>query len=96
MAYCYADSILNDLSCMRTWPRGGATGLGLDFPLLVAMLEIPDRGEEMFRDLDKLRFRQHSKESLEFVRSVRTAYESGYGGLWFDLVSEHLEVPILP
>ncbi|KAK9365603.1 hypothetical protein V1509DRAFT_612357 [Lipomyces kononenkoae] len=96
IGHCYANSILDELSHLEAWPPDGATGLGLDFPLLVAMMEIPGRGQEMFKAFDHLRFRQHSEENLEFVQVVRKAYESGYAGLWFDLVNDELQFPVLP
>jgi hypothetical protein len=96
LAHGYAKDILDDLSHMKTWPYNGATGLGLDFPLLIAAVEFPVIGEEIFRSLNQLRFRQTSDDYIEFVRCIRQAHTSGYRGLWPDLVGKELPLPVLP
>lgn len=87
----YADEILQDLSSLKAWPSDAATGVGLDFPLLVSTLELPGPGGEMYKAFEPFRFRrQHSDEILEFIRYVDTARESGFQGLWFELVEQRL------
>ena len=87
----FADEILRDLSILKTWPPDAATGVGFDFPLLVATLEMPERGRELYEAFEPFRFRrQHSDELLEFIDMVIAARESGYDGLWFDLVHDRL------
>lgn len=87
----YADDILTELSILQAWPPDAATGLSLDFPLLVATLELPDRGADLYRALEPLRFRrQHSDEIMDFINLVVTARDNGYRGLWFDLVCNRL------
>lgn len=91
VAHSYANNILQDLSRLKTWPPDAATGLGLDFPLLVATLELPGPGIEIYIAFEQLRFRrQHSDEILKFIQFVNTARESGFRGLWFDLVQDKL------
>ncbi|KAH8733977.1 hypothetical protein BGZ61DRAFT_445635 [Ilyonectria robusta] len=97
VGYSYAESILNELSFMKHWPIDGATGLGLDFPLMVAMLEIPSSAMELFRAFDTLRYQRHLSESfIEFVGSIRKAYDEGYGGLWLDLVTDEVLDLMIP
>lgn len=91
IAQRYADDILRELSILKAWPHDAATGLGLDFPLLVATLELPSQGLDFYTAFESLRFRrQHSDMILDFVRFVTAARENGYNGLWFDLVHGHL------
>lgn len=92
-----AKSILHELSMLSKRPSDGATGLGLDFPLLVALLEMPELGQAVFEKFESLRFRkQQSQQMLEFVRFVKQCYENGYSGLWFDLVDQHLPEMLFP
>ncbi|KAH9893807.1 hypothetical protein F4778DRAFT_772545 [Xylariomycetidae sp. FL2044] len=87
----YAEDILEEVSILKTWPPDAPTGLGLDFPLLVATLELPETGTAIYRAFEPLRFRkQHSRQILDFIQFVTTARESGYNGLWFDLVENKL------
>lgn len=95
--YHLAKSILHELSILSKRPSDGATGLGLDFPLLVALLEMPELGQAVFEEFESLRFRkQQSQQMLAFVRFVKQCYENGYSGLWFDLVDQHLPEMLFP
>ncbi|CAM1509153.1 Fc.00g028920.m01.CDS01 [Cosmosporella sp. VM-42] len=97
LASSYAASILQDLSIFMKWPTDGVTGLGLDFPLLVAVLELPSPGESIFKAFELLRFRrEHSDQILSFMKLVRGAYDGGFDGLWFDLVEESLPEMLFP
>lgn len=91
----YADCILTQLSFISTCSSEG-TGIGLDFPLLVAMMELPNRGEQVFWALDNFRIRQNFSNLAQFVKSVWKEYESGYDGLWLDLIPRKLQLPMLP
>ncbi|TPX08681.1 uncharacterized protein E0L32_009870 [Thyridium curvatum] len=96
-ACAYAKNILTEMSPLVSWPVNGATGWCIDFPLFLAMLEIPEQGEDVFRSLESKRFRQpHPEIELRFVKYIRKAREAGYSGLWFDLVNEGLDGDILP
>ncbi|KAH8194061.1 hypothetical protein TruAng_011776 [Truncatella angustata] len=91
VAQHHADDILRELSILNTWPPDAATGLGLDFPLLVATLELPGPGSDIYRAFEPLRFRrQHSDEILDFIDFATAARGTGYQGLWFDLVHSRL------
>ncbi|KFA64012.1 hypothetical protein S40285_10315 [Stachybotrys chlorohalonatus IBT 40285] len=85
-----ADSILDELRGLTLLSADGPTGLALDFPLLVAMLERTDCGKEVNLAFIPLRFRlQHKlQETVDFVDHVQDAYADGYQGLWIDLVKE--------
>lgn len=97
VAHRYALSILEELSPLKTWSSDGATALGLDFPLLVVMLEIPDGGKKVFESFESLRYRKRqSEDMLKFVRAVTEARQSGFRGLWFDLVEDNFHGDILP
>ncbi|KKK21468.1 hypothetical protein AOCH_003001 [Aspergillus ochraceoroseus] len=88
----YAGDILRELSILKTWPSDEATGLGLDFPLLVATLEMPGPGMDIYKAFEPLRFRQqHSEMILDFIRFVTAARDTGYTGLWFDLLQDQLQ-----
>jgi hypothetical protein len=91
VAQYYANDILRELSILKVWPSDAATGLGLDFPLLVATLELPQLGSDIYKAFEPLRFRrQHSDQILNFIKFVTAARENGYNGLWFDLVHNRL------
>ncbi|OBT65666.1 hypothetical protein VE03_05520 [Pseudogymnoascus sp. 23342-1-I1] len=91
VAQRYADDILRELSILKAWPHDAATGLDLDFPLLVATLELPSLGLDIYIAFEPFRFRrQHSDVILDFIRFVTAARENGYNGLWFDLVHGRL------
>lgn len=96
-ASLYAKQILDDVSSLMPWASGGATGLAVDFPLLIAMIELPVRGQKVFTSLEPLRYRKRQAECiLEFVNHVTEARHSGYRGLWFDLVQEGFKGDFLP
>ena len=89
--------ILDELSILSKRPTDGATGMGLDFPLLVALVELPEAGQEVLKEYESLRFRrQQSEEILAFVSLVWKRYEDGYSGLWFDLVDGNLPDMLFP
>ncbi|PSN62733.1 hypothetical protein BS50DRAFT_560462 [Corynespora cassiicola Philippines] len=96
-AHDYAEAILKELSPLTGWPCTGATGLGLDFPLFIAMIEIPGWGEKVFRAFEPLRYRKRqAKDMLEFLRVIQKSRLIGYTGLWFDLVEDSFQGDFLP
>jgi hypothetical protein len=96
-ARSYAESILNELRLVVTWPPDDFVGLAVDFPLLTAMIEMPVWGEEILRAVEPRRLRKApTEEIMEFVRHVRKSYEMGYRGLWLDLTTDELLGVILP
>ncbi|KAI5459209.1 hypothetical protein BGZ63DRAFT_390503 [Mariannaea sp. PMI_226] len=97
VGYGYAKKIMDELSFMAQWPPDGATGLGLDFPLMVAMMETPRPGKELFSAFNLLRFQPHVAENiLQMVGLIRMEYERGYDGLWFDLVEDSMLDILIP
>jgi hypothetical protein len=93
-----ADSILDEMRTLPSRSVEGTTGFGLDFPLLVAMVERPEPAEKIHRTYDPYRFRltMFSEETRQFARDVRSAYDTGFRGLWLDLVPEWLHGAFLP
>jgi hypothetical protein len=97
VAHQYARDIIECLSPLKTWPSDGATGLALDFPLLVAMVELPVQAGVLFTALEPLRYRKRqSADMLDFIETVNKARQSGFRGLWFDLVHKEFRGDILP
>ncbi|KIW08546.1 uncharacterized protein PV09_00514 [Verruconis gallopava] len=92
-----ASAILDDIAELKSWPPDGATGLGLDFPLLVAAVEMPQRGVELFGSFDRLRFRKRHLDRIEdFVRTLHEARGNQYSGSWLDFVEDHFVGDLLP
>ncbi|VUC21209.1 unnamed protein product [Clonostachys rosea] len=93
-----ADEIILLLSRLANHQENCATGLGLDFPLLVAMIEKPGPGSEVDEAFVPLRYRQHgeSRQLSEFVKYVTDARSAGYSGLWLDLVHDGLHGVFIP
>jgi hypothetical protein len=93
----YAESILDELSLLSWWPSDGATGLGLDFPLLVATVELPSRGARLSNVYEPMRYcKRQSGDIMTFARRVKEAQDVGFRGLWFDLVEDQYPGDILP
>ena len=93
----YATAIIEQLSPLTTWPSDGATGLALDFPLLVAMVELPVEAGDVFGAFEPLRYRRRQSEDMvDFIEAVNRARQSGFGGLWFELVQEGFRGDFLP
>jgi len=89
----YAQAILDEvvpLSRLRT-------SIGLDFPLLVATIELPVLGAAVSKAFQPLRYCKRQLDAiLDFVQRVREAQAAGFVGLWFDLVESEYEGDILP
>ncbi|KAH7127869.1 hypothetical protein B0J13DRAFT_564641 [Dactylonectria estremocensis] len=97
-ASVYAENIFSELRLLATWPPE-ELGFGLDFPLTVAMMEMPGPGEELFNAFQPMRFRQSNGGSVEimnFIKSITTMRDMGYRGPWFDFVGDGLRGMILP
>ncbi|KAH7176849.1 hypothetical protein EDB81DRAFT_773652 [Dactylonectria macrodidyma] len=97
-AFVYAENIFSELRLLATWPPE-ELGVGLDFPLTVAMMEMPGPGEELFNVFQPMRFRQANGGSVEimsFIKSITTMRDMGYSGSWFDFVGDGLRGMILP
>lgn len=94
----HANDIFHELLAIGKWPIDARIGLGLNFPLLVALLELPiQTGEESTKAFQSRMFqRQGSEDILKFVKSVKSAYKNGFNGLWSDLVKDELPNVLFP
>ena len=93
----YAKEIFRELYSLREWPTNGATGLGLDFPLFVAMVELPKVGFEAFQAFDALRYRkQHPRNIMEFIELIQKKQRLAFRRSWLDLVNGGFIGDILP
>jgi hypothetical protein len=98
-----ASDVLTHLSPLHLSPlnpasdSASATGLALDFPLLLAMLEQPASAGPLFRALEPLRYRaRQADDLLAFVEVVRGARREGFKGRWFELVGSGFRGDSLP
>ncbi|KAJ1323800.1 fungal specific transcription factor domain-containing protein [Microdochium nivale] len=99
VARCHADAILNEFCNIEAWTSNPDHGLrfATDFPLLVATLELPERGSAIVERLKPMRIQpRNSKGIIEFAGAARRAMHEGYMGLWFDLAEKKLHVEIMP
>jgi hypothetical protein len=94
---CCAASILHELSILKAWKLGEASGFGINFPLLVACMEMPNTAQELMKVVEPLRLDSKRSESiLEFVKHVHMKYCHGFKGIWFELVDCDLYRVTLP
>ncbi|CAI6332998.1 unnamed protein product [Periconia digitata] len=92
-----AHSILDHVLPFSKTSTEGATGLNLDFPLLVATVELPSRGAAIAALFEPLRFCKAQLESnLGFVERVWKARDEGFQGSWLDLVEGVYVGDVLP
>jgi hypothetical protein len=98
VAATYAKEILQDLAQCSTILQGNTTMQSTAFPLLLAMIEVSEEHVqkiiEKFSSLEPPA--EYSTKFLAFVHFIRSARESGFRGLWFDLVSQGPEICIVP
>ncbi|KAF2114595.1 hypothetical protein BDV96DRAFT_600558 [Lophiotrema nucula] len=94
----YANRILEELTPLLQYPsEKAATGFGIDFPLLVAAIEIPERGMELLTRFERFRYRtRQAEDMLNLIGKIQRARLSGYEGLWFDLIGDWMTGDILP
>jgi len=93
----YANCILRELSSLpQSTPRSWVA-LPVIFPLMLVMLEVEGPGEELLEKLSSFTVQSICASKLRgFVEHIRAAKESGYDGLWFDLVEENLYFAVIP
>ncbi|KAJ5695480.1 hypothetical protein N7536_005892 [Penicillium majusculum] len=73
------------------------TAFPVVFPLTMAMFEICGPGEDLVERLASFTIQGVCLARLqEFVKLARASRESGYGGIWFDLVDTNLHVAVPP
>lgn len=74
-----------------------SSALPVVFPLTMAMFEIYGPGEDLLERLTSFTVQISCVARLqEFVKLARASRESGFGGIWFDLVDAHLRVAVPP
>lgn len=92
-----ANSIFSEISYFARSAARDATALPVVFPLIVAMLEIEGPGEEILGKLSSYTVQSICAAKLQgFVKQVRASRESGFRGIWFDLVDTHLDAAVVP
>ncbi|QKX58033.1 uncharacterized protein TRUGW13939_05153 [Talaromyces rugulosus] len=99
IAQHYAMCILSEISssCAGLAQDGGAGGFPIMFPVLISMFEVEGLGEELLEKMSGFMISSVCMSKLRgFVNHVRMAKESGFNGLWFDLVEEHLHYAVIP
>ncbi|CAI7656365.1 unnamed protein product [Penicillium glandicola] len=74
-----------------------SSALPVVFPLTMAMFEINGPGEDLLDRFASFSVQSASALRLqEFVKLARASRESGFEGIWFDLVDTHLRVAVPP
>ncbi|OKP11115.1 hypothetical protein PENSUB_3485 [Penicillium subrubescens] len=73
------------------------TALPVVFPLTIAMFEVEGPGEELWTVFSPFAVQSISAARLHgFIKQVRASKESGYEGIWFDLIETQLHVAMPP
>lgn len=92
-----ANTIFTEMFHFANTAADKTTALPVVFPLTMAMIEIEGPGEELWDRLSSFTIQNMSAQRLHgFVRQVRAARDSGYGGLWFELVESKLHAAVPP
>lgn len=92
-----ANNIFAELAFFAKSASKEASALPVVFPLTVAMFEIDGPGEDLLERLASFTIQAVSATRLQdFVKFVRGAKDSGFKGIWFDLVDTHLHVAAPP
>jgi hypothetical protein len=92
-----ANNIFAELAFFAKSASKEASALPVVFPLTVAMFEIQGPGEDLLERLAAFTIQTVSASRLQdFVKFVRASKESGFEGIWFDLVDSHLHVAAPP
>jgi hypothetical protein len=97
VASYYAKAIVRGFRIFQGWCVGDASGFGVNFPLLMASLEVPDLVIDVMETLEPLRpDSPRSRGVLEFALFARMQQSLGFSGLWFELFNDELCGIILP
>lgn len=92
-----ANSIFSIISHFADSAAQETTALPVVFPLTMAMIEIEGPGEKLWERLSLFAVQSMSATRLRgFIKQVRACRETGYEGLWFDLVETQLHVAMPP
>ncbi|CAG8930268.1 unnamed protein product [Penicillium salamii] len=93
----FANNIFAELAFFAKSADQSASALPVVFPLTVAMFEIEGPGEDLLDRLAAFTVQSVSAFRLrDFIKIVRQSRESGFKGVWFDLVDAHLHVAAPP
>lgn len=92
-----AESIFSAMELFSVSAAEKATAFPMVFPITMAMLEIEGPGEALLDKLSSFTVQATSASRLKgFVEQIRTARETGYEGVWFELVDTQLQVAMPP
>ena len=94
----FANNIFAELAFFaKSADKSASSALPVVFPLTVAMFEIEGPGEDLLDRLAAFTVQSVSAYRLrDFIKIVRQSRESGFKGVWFDLVDTHLHVAAPP
>ncbi|KAJ5256077.1 hypothetical protein N7497_006472 [Penicillium chrysogenum] len=98
-AWKLANGIFSELSFFAKSAANlkDTSALPVVFPLTMAMFEIYGPGEDLVERLTSFTLQSVCVGRLqEFVKVARASRESGFEGVWFDLVDTHLRVAMPP
>ncbi|KAJ5935788.1 hypothetical protein N7466_005335 [Penicillium verhagenii] len=92
-----AESIFSAMELFAESAAEKSTALPMVFPITMAMLEIEGPGEALLDRLASFTVQAMSASRLKgFVKQIRTARQTGYEGVWFELVETQLQVAMPP
>ncbi|KAJ5631833.1 uncharacterized protein N7484_011933 [Penicillium longicatenatum] len=96
-ARALAESIFSAMELFTVSAAEKATAFPMVFPITMAMLEIEGPGEALLDKLSTFTVQATSASRLKgFVKQIRIARETGYEGVWFELVDTQLQVAMPP
>ncbi|KAH8691447.1 hypothetical protein BGW36DRAFT_363779 [Talaromyces proteolyticus] len=98
VAQHYANCIFSEMSSScAALTQDGMRALPIMFPLWISMFEVEGPGEDLLEKFSCFPLPSVCMSKLcGFVKHVRMAKESGYNGLWFDLVENNLHFAVIP
>ncbi|KAJ5679051.1 hypothetical protein N7462_007295 [Penicillium macrosclerotiorum] len=92
-----ANAIFSHMSFFEKSAAKETSALPVVFPLTLAMIEIEGPGEELWEKLSLFAVQSMSATRLQgFIKQIRASRDSGYEGVWFDLVETQLHVAVPP
>jgi hypothetical protein len=93
----FANGILSYLSLFAQSATKETAALPVIFPLTIAMIEIEEPCEDLWDRVCIYTVQGMCATRLRvFIKQIRASRESGYKGIWFDLVDEHLRAAVPP
>jgi hypothetical protein len=93
----FANGILSYMSFFARSAMKETTALPVIFPLTIATIEIEESCEALWDRVFLFAVQGMCATRLRgFIKQVRASRESGYEGIWFDLVHKHLQAAVPP